>query len=261
VRQPPRDRSGKPVNEEPRDRLQQARAFLAWLENRGRTLTECTQADVDAWFASPPISRRLVQPFLRWCSEARTLPRLQIPVHSTENPAPLTQHRRITLIRRMFTEETLPLLDRVVALLILLYAQPVTRIVRLTIDDVSHDGDQLFLRLGEPPSPVPAPFAALLQTYIQTRPNTATATNPNSRWLFPGRRAGQPMTIEPLHGRLRKADIPRLNARTASIRQLVLQAPASVVAEMRGYHVEHAENLAAEGGGPWKTYAPGDHTP
>ncbi|MGI5291590.1 hypothetical protein ACQEVF_50930 [Nonomuraea polychroma] len=31
--------------------------------------------------------------------------------------------------------QTLPLLDRVVALLILLYAQPVTRIVRLTIDE------------------------------------------------------------------------------------------------------------------------------
>jgi DNA-binding Xre family transcriptional regulator len=34
--------------------------------------------------------------------------------------------------------------------IVLLYAQPVSRIVRLTINDVLHDGDQVLLRLGQP---------------------------------------------------------------------------------------------------------------
>ncbi|MGH3711798.1 MAG: hypothetical protein ACRDRQ_27720 [Pseudonocardiaceae bacterium] len=48
--------------------------------------------------------------------------------------------------------------------IVLLYAQRVSRIVRLTVDDVIRDGDQILLRLGEPPSPVPTPFAELLLT-------------------------------------------------------------------------------------------------
>lgn len=47
--------------------------------------------------------------------------------------------------------------SRVVAAIVLLYAQPLSRIVRLTTDGVIHDGDQVLLRLGEPPSPLPGP--------------------------------------------------------------------------------------------------------
>jgi hypothetical protein len=51
----------------------------------------------------------------------------------------------------------LPLRARVAAALVLLYAQPVTRIVRLTVDDVIDDGATLTVRLGDPPSPLPEP--------------------------------------------------------------------------------------------------------
>lgn len=113
------------------------------------------------------------------------MPRLSLPTISTRNPAPLDQHRRLTLIRQAVTDEQIPAIDRVAALLLLLYAQPVTRIVRLTLDDIAvHDG-QVLLRLGVPPTPAPEPFATLLLDYTATRPNTKTATSPASRWLFP----------------------------------------------------------------------------
>ena len=63
----------------------------------------------------------------------------------------------------------------------LVYAQPLSRVVRLTIDDVIHDGDQILLRLGDPPSPLPAPVAGLLLTWIDNRDNMNTATNHHSR--------------------------------------------------------------------------------
>ncbi|MFI9332123.1 hypothetical protein ACIGZJ_31840 [Kitasatospora sp. NPDC052868] len=68
--------------------------------------------------------------------------------------------------------------------------------------------------------------------------------------------------LEPRHkvGRLAAAGIPALRGRTAAMRQLVLQAPPSVVAGMLGYHSVHAEAIAAEAGGTWKHYAPGDHS-
>lgn len=60
--------------------------------------------------------------------------------------------------------------------------------------------------------------------------------------------------------RLRNLGLPNLDARTATIRQLVLQAPAPVIAGMLGYHPNTTELLASEAGATWKRYAPGDHT-
>ena len=85
---------------------------------------------------------------------------------------------------------------RAAGVIVLLYAQPVSRIVRLSADDVIRDGDAVLLRLGEPASPVPVPVAALLLEHIANRENMSTATNPASRWLIPGRRAGQTASSE-----------------------------------------------------------------
>ena len=82
----------------------------------------------------------------------------------------------------------------------------------------------------------------------------------DSTLLFPGCRAGQALHPATLQLRLHALGIPTLNGRTAAIRQMLLQAPAPVVAKMLGYHPAHAEALAAEAGGTWKHYAPGDHT-
>ncbi|MET8956276.1 hypothetical protein [Streptomyces sp. NPDC004533] len=159
-----------------RTMLAQAAAFLAWSAARGLVLAEYTQADLDAWFAEDATARRITTGFLRWCMNHHVMPRLKIPAIRTENPAPISQHRRITLIRRVLTSDDLPQSERIAAALILLYAQPIRRLVRLTVRDVLADGDQVLLRLGEPPTPVPEPFAGLLQDYVRTgRPNPGPA--------------------------------------------------------------------------------------
>ncbi len=132
-----------------------------------------------------------------------------------------------------------------------LYAQPLTHIARLTTDDVLQDNGEVLVRLGDPPSPVPEPLAGMLLTHLDQRPNTMTATSPEARWLFPGRRAGQPMTSNALELRLRHLGFPTQRGRTSAIRQLVLQAPAPVVTRMLGYHDTTAK-LAAEVGGTWR---------
>ncbi|MER7792789.1 hypothetical protein [Streptomyces sp. NPDC097640] len=141
--------------------------------------------------------------------------------------------------------DDVPLQDRVAAALVLLHAQPLTRIARLGTDDVQHEDGEVLVPLGDPPSPVPAPFAGMLPDYLGQRPNTMTATNPNARRPFPGRRAGQPMAAGTLELRLR---------------HLVLRAPAPVVARMLGYNDDTTARLAEEPGGTWRHCAPGDHS-
>ncbi|MFH9983361.1 hypothetical protein ACH4ND_29895 [Streptomyces sp. NPDC017179] len=148
---------------------------------------------------------------------------------------------------------------RVAGVIVFLYAQPVSRIVRLSIDDVIRDGDTVLLRLGEPASPVPTPVAALLLEHIASRDNMNTATNPASRWLFPGRRAGQPSRPDHLSALLNEVGVPAAAARGAAIRQQLLELPAPVVAEALGYHDKTTTRLRNETGETWSRYAPGDH--
>jgi integrase len=239
--------------------LRKAEEFLTWIDDRGTNLPSCTQPDLDAWHAEAFLARRPAQNFLRWAMASHLMPRLTIPHRNTANPAPIGHDKRIRLLRRTIEDEELDLLDRVVVVLALLFAQPFSRICRLTLDDLVEEDGRLSIRFGDPPAPVPEPFAGLLRTFAARRPNLTTATNPGTRWLFPGRRAGQPMDTSTLAHRMRKNGLPTFHGRTAAIRQLVLQAPAPVIARMLGYHPEHITALAAEAGSPWSHYAPDDH--
>jgi integrase len=194
----------------------------------------------------------------RWAMRTKLLTRVGLPHQDTGNPAPISQQQRLSLIRRLIVSDTIALPTRVAALLLLLYAQPLTRILRLTTSDVLRTGDRVAIRIGDPPSPVPEPVAALLIAHVDNRLNLTTATNRNADWLFPGRRGGQPMTTDGIERWFRAHQIPALTGRTAALRQLVLQMPAPIVARMLGYTHEQTARLAAEAGSPWSHYGPED---
>lgn len=141
---------------------------------------------------------------------------------------------------------------RVLALLVLLYAQPLARIQQLTVDDIATGDDgQLLIRLGDPPTPVPAPFDQVIRQHVAARRNQMTAANTTSPWLFPGRASGQPMHTTSLRLRLHNLGIPNLTNRSRAIREMLRQAPAIIVAGMLGYTTV-AEKIAAEYGGTWQ---------
>jgi hypothetical protein len=95
--------------------------------------------------------------------------------------------------------------------------------------------DQVLLGLGEPPSPVPASFADLLLRWTTKRDNMNSAANHASTWLFPGRRAGQPMHSDSLAALANKAGVTTAG-RAATTRQHVLEMPAPLVADAPTYH-------------------------
>jgi len=242
----------------------QAEQLLAWLDRQDLSLAALSQGDLDRWDVER--GDRAAQVFLRWAQRSGHAPRLQqAPNPARTRASPISQHRRLSWTRRALTDDTIALRTRVAAglLLLLLFAQPITRIVTLTVDDVLHHGQEdgqgngqgVYLRLGDPPAPVPEPLAGLLLELVQARANMNTASNPASRWLFPGGRAGQPLTPGALRQRFQALELPTIPARTASLSQLVLQAPAPVVAAALGYQSATAEQHRAAAGGTWSRYA------
>lgn len=237
-----------------------ATAFLQWLSARGTALADCRQADVDAWYAENNDSDpNMVRYFLLWCAASQMTRRFQLPLAVPRHAAPLSNSERISHLGRVLTDPALPLQVRVAATIVLLYAQPLSRVVRLKVDDVIRDGAQVLLRLGEPPSPVPAPASDLLLEWIGNRGNMNTAANRDSPWLFPGRKAGQPMNPNALAELVSGIGIPAASGRATAIRQHVLELPAPVAADALSYHPVTTAKLAAQAGGTFSRYAPGDH--
>ncbi|WP_431951467.1 hypothetical protein [Nocardia lijiangensis] len=103
-------------------------------------------------------------------------------------------------------------------------------------------------------SPVPEPAADILLTWIDSRTNMNTATNHDSRWLFPGRRAGQPMHPETLGELLNVLGVPNVPGQTSAMRHHVQQTSAPVVADALGYHPVTTTKLAAEAAVTWSRY-------
>ncbi|MEV7628846.1 hypothetical protein [Actinoplanes sp. NPDC089786] len=62
------------------------------------------------------------------------------------------------------------------------------------------------------------------------------AAPPQHGWLFPGGNSGQPITHRTLVFKLRNFDFAVGQARISALRQLVLQAPAPVIAAALGVH-------------------------
>ena len=180
------------------------------------------------------------------------------PLQQVLKGDPVSQRQRLDLIRPAVTDDRVPLRTRVAACLMLLYAQPVSRLIRLTTDDVIQQDSQVLIRLGDPPAPVPEPFAALLLELAGHQPGITTASTP-TRWLFPGQSAGQPLAAGTMLAHLRTLGFLTGPARLSALRQLVLQAPAPVIARSLGYHDNTTTRIAAEAGKTWNQYAPGDH--
>ncbi|MDQ2738192.1 MAG: hypothetical protein M3Y35_06175 [Actinomycetota bacterium] len=232
--------------------------LLAWLDEHGSTLATVSQTDVDQWFTEHYATRRPGQSFARWAMKAGHMPSRVLPTRAAPTGTPLPQHRRLALITKLLTKTSIPLPERVAGLFVLLYAQPLSRIVTLTVQDINDDGDQVLVQFGEP-TPAPGQLADLLRQLLRQR-NAFRGPNFDSAWLLPGQRPGQPLIARYLGDKLRQHGIPVQAGRSATLQQLVLQAPAPVIATMLGFHHTHTARLVGEHGGTWNRYAPGDHT-
>ena len=142
-----------------------------------------------------------------------------------------------------------------------------SRVLRLALADLAHQADgQLCLRFGDPPTPVPQPFAQLmLQQASQAALNPTSLAGAAEQgisppddttggWLFPGRNPGQPAAYATVFNQLRSRGFPMRTGRISALRQLAVQAPAPVVADALGFHHTTTHRQHINAGDTWGHY-------
>jgi hypothetical protein len=239
-----------------RNEIRAAQRFLDHLATRGRTVEDCTQADLDAWLAAHRGGLRLR--FLRWLLDSGHLSGLALP-ESTPSAGPgaaVDPDEHWALVRRMLHDEDAATVeDRATACLVLLYAQPVSRIVALTTDDLTIGDDGTYLRLGPEPLQLLPPLDALVTSLPIAKPFGAASTLADERWLFPGKWAGHHQHPTSLMGRLNKLGITTRASRNAAMLHLAATVPPAVFASLIGISINAATRWAEYAGQNWTTYA------
>lgn len=240
-----------------RRKIEQVVAFLVVLQTQGTTLDQCGQYDLDTWFAGPGVIRGRLRPFLAWAQRrkhlrtALTLP----PTYKGTPVAPMDAEQRWAIARRLVEDETMDPADRVAGALVVLYAQPLARIIILTTADVI-DGDdgQVQLRLGPDALDLPEPFATLIRLLPRRRRESSAQQVPNP-WLFAGTHAGRHLNAVALAARLGAIGIEPRRARLAAVDQLSREIPPAMLAGVLGLTPRTASNATTRTGGQWSNYA------
>lgn len=243
-----------------------AAAFLDWLAERQLSLATCSQRHLDEWMVAATIAQQgRTGPFVRWARREK-LTRLDFPATAWSGPTGvLDAEGRWEQARRLIHDDVVPTDQRVAGLLVLLYAQQVAAISRLTIDDITDRDGETRIRLGREPVVLPAPLADLVRQVVKARIGHAKiGADAASRWLFPGGRPGQPISAFRLTERLRQIGLYAGQARSTALFQLASEMPAAILARLLGIHISVAVKWQRASAGDWTAYAAdvsrrGDH--
>ncbi len=237
--------------------VSEAARFLHDLRDQHVELADATQAHVDRWLANGVGARRNIGTFLRWAERQHITTPLSITHPRREiTPRSLDQDERWQTARRLLNDTSIAPGDRVAGILVVLYAQPLTRIATLETEHVVDDGTNLHLTLGTTSVLMPQPIADLVRALPDRSQRGTSGHSANvHRWLFPGRNAGHHLHVETIRTRLAALGIRTRDTRTTALLQLAAELPPTVIADLLGIHPNTAVKWAKAAGGDWTRYA------
>lgn len=247
----------------PRSVTTQARAhitiavtFLDWLADRGTTLAEAGQGDVDSWLTTAATAYR-VRDFLLWASSTGHAPPLTVPTLGRTTGTSIADDQRWTLIKRLLHDDALDLTDRVAGCLLLLYGQQLSRIAAMSIDQITARDGHVTIRFSQHDVEIPEPLATLVTSLAAQRRGYQGVGTPATRsvWLIPGMQPGRPITPSRLGERLRTIGIYAMPGRRSAMTHLAAQLPAAVLADLLNTAPTTAVKWVQHAGGDWSRYA------
>jgi hypothetical protein len=213
------------------------------LRERKPSLTDASQRDLDL-VLSGESGRKLVsaRQVVQWAVTHRYLHGLEI-----ERPQPASVRKatpddtRWSTVRRLMHDHDIPQETRAAGLLLLLYGQPLHKIVPLSRTDLETRDGRVYLRLGKEPVELPKPIDELvLSLAAKPRGRAAIGQHDSHSWLFPGGRPGQHLMASSLAAKLRVVGVePRLDRNSAMLELASKLAPV-VVSKLLGLSLEAA---------------------
>lgn len=237
--------------------ITEAGKFLLWLrENHGIGTAMLRQAHIDEYLAEGASTRKHVRNFARWLNRHEKRPRairLDARFRKAQSEPILRQRERIDLVRNCLEWTHVALSTRIAALILLLWAQPLNKIVLLRRDDVSFDAAGMTLSLGRNPTAVPEAAADLFWQHLQDPSNQRTA-NTGTDWIFPGTRAGRPLHPATLSERLKVLGVDAQRVRNATLRDLAQEVDARSLIDLLGYSESVIARYATRAGAPMSDY-------
>lgn len=235
--------------------MRSAAAFLQWLAARNRPLEDCGQADIEAWLAGERADRYIARSFARFAIAQKLMPKLEFPPGQRWGPSPpVISEDPVELAQRLLQDPRLSAHDRVASVLIAVFAQPVSRVARLTADDVTLDGEEVAIRFGDTAVSMPEPVARDVRKLMADLANRSSAMARHPPWLLPSSAPSRPIGELALSRRMKRIGVDCNDARRAALLQLAGRLPAAIIADLLGVHVTTATQWAQIAGRPWGDY-------
>ena len=156
--------------------------FVTWLRDRGVCLEDLSQGDLDTWRAGGTTTRGIASRFLGWVIKTRLVdPDLRLTPHRRGTSPKLDAQAQTEAIDDHVHNNDMPARHRAIAILLLVFGQPLERLIALTWDAVNIAGDPVTIRLGgtadiELHPPLDEPFRQL----AAEPHNNQTAAHPHS---------------------------------------------------------------------------------
>ncbi len=154
------------VGRDLRKRVLVALDLLTWIDAQGTTLGDLRQDDLDRWLDEENTQRRnRIRYFLNWTTGRGLSHQLTVPLIPRQEPADLLDDdERWQLLQRCLTDAALPIQARAAGALILLFALQAQRIRHLTADQLTQQGDDIYLTAGRHPMLLPPRLGACSRT-------------------------------------------------------------------------------------------------
>ena len=237
--------------------------LLARARDQGHSLVELTQLDLDSWAAAGPQDCYRVHNFLRWAAANGNCRRLSFEKRPASLPLATAsdEDAQWDALRTIFDGSiNLKPSTRLAAALILLYGASVSKIVQLTVDDITPDGEILFVRLGRVPLALPHSVGQFaLQTKENRRSGLIFQAAEEAYWLFPGVISRNHLSVAALRERLYALNISPRRARSHALTTLAQEMPAAVLARLTGLHISTASRWMLAVSAPNARYAATTH--
>jgi hypothetical protein len=247
-----RDRPTTASEKYARSLVSEAIKLVCWLHAQQLELCDLRQDLLDTWIADGAATRRRVRLFIAWLQRGEILgARLNVAWdYRYPGRPPLIDEQRLAILRRLLEDRSIDPRDRFAGSVLLLYAQPLTRIARLRTTDITMTEDgQTTIAIGRGHLSLPEPLASIaLGLRYQQLQHTG-----HEGWLLPGRHAGTPVSADNLRLRLKRYDIASRPARHGALLALAARLPAPILADRLGIDQSRAAQWVQAAGA---TYAP-----